>query len=66
MTTTVMKPRTTLRAFKGTVFCPMCTHTVPATVLSAGRAAKVAPGQKCPRCNSTLDAGSVLQFDQAA
>ena len=66
MATTELRPKITPRLDKGTVYCPICTHTVPATVLSAGRVVKVAPGQKCPRCSSTLDAGCVLQIQQAA
>jgi hypothetical protein len=54
------------REARGSVHCPLCTHTVPATVLLTARSAKVAPGQKCPRCNSSLDAGYVLHLRQAA
>ena len=66
MPATQIRPNSAPRLTSGTVYCPMCTHTVPATVLSAGRVVKVAPGQKCPRCSSTLDAGSVLHIQQAA
>lgn len=58
------KPRP--RETRGSVYCPMCTHTVPATVLYTARSARVAPGQKCPRCQSSLDAGYVLHLQQAA
>jgi hypothetical protein len=51
---------------RGSVHCPLCTHSVPATVLLTVRGAKVAPGQKCPRCNSSLDAGYVLHLQHAA
>ncbi|MGH9627859.1 MAG: hypothetical protein ACRD7E_05915 [Bryobacteraceae bacterium] len=51
---------------KSTVYCPICTHTVEAMVTIAGKSAKVAPGQKCPRCTSSLDAGYVFRFDRAA
>ena len=54
------------REVRGTVYCPLCTHTVPANVLINARAAKVVPGQKCPRCQSSLDAGYVLHLSQAA
>jgi hypothetical protein len=54
------------REVHGSVYCPLCTHTVPATVLYTARAAKVMPGQKCPRCHSSLDAGYVLRVRQAA
>jgi uncharacterized protein (UPF0212 family) len=51
---------------KGYVHCPICTHTVEAQVVSGGRYPIVRPGQKCPRCNSTLDAAYVLYMDRAA
>jgi hypothetical protein len=54
------------REARGTVYCPLCTHTVPANVLLSARGAKVVPGQKCPRCHSSLDAGYVLRLPQAA
>jgi uncharacterized protein (UPF0212 family) len=54
------------REYKGSVYCPLCTHTVQATVLHAGRSVKVTPGQKCPRCQSSLDAGYVVRLDRAA
>jgi hypothetical protein len=47
------------------VYCPLCTHTVQATVVY-GQRARVVPGQKCPRCSSSLDAGYVLRIDRAA
>ena len=52
--------------YSGSVHCPICTHTVHATVQAHGRSVRVKPGQKCPRCASTLDAGYVLHFDRAA
>lgn len=54
------------KEYKASVYCPLCTHTVPASVLYSGRTARVIPGQKCPRCNSSLDAGYVLRFERAA
>ena len=54
------------REARGSVHCPLCTHTVPANVLLTARSAKVVPGQKCPGCNSSLDAGYVLQLQRAA
>jgi len=50
----------------GTVHCPMCTHTVAAEIAHQGRRMFVKPGQKCPRCTSTLDAAYILRFDKAA
>jgi hypothetical protein len=66
MKTTEIKAKAAPQAFPGMVHCPICTHSVPGTVLASGRTVKVAPGQKCPRCSSMLDVAVVLQFRQAA
>ena len=50
----------------GTVYCPMCTHTVDATIVVGRRASYTKPGQKCARCHASLDAGYVMRLDQAA
>ena len=50
----------------GYAYCPICTHTVSATVIPVRRGHVVKPGQKCPRCASTLDPAVVVQVDQAA
>lgn len=52
--------------YSASVHCPICTHTVHATVLAQGRSTRVKPGQKCPRCASSLDAAYVLRLDRAA
>ncbi|MEX2262322.1 MAG: hypothetical protein WD696_10240 [Bryobacteraceae bacterium] len=51
---------------KAQVYCPICTHTVPADAEITGRKAKVLPGQKCARCSAALDAGFVVQILEAA
>jgi hypothetical protein len=51
---------------KGQVHCPICTHTVPADIDLKGRRARVAPGQRCPRCSSSLDVAVVVQIPEAA
>ena len=51
---------------KGFLHCPICTHTVPGTVLMQGRQSKVKTGQKCPRCSASLDPAYILRLDQAA
>jgi uncharacterized radical SAM superfamily Fe-S cluster-containing enzyme len=51
---------------QGQALCPICTHTVPAEVVVKGRAARVAPGQKCPRCGASLDVAVVVQIPEAA
>jgi len=51
---------------KASVYCYLCTHTVEAEVLYDRKAAMVKPGQKCPRCRSSLDAAYVLRLDRAA
>jgi hypothetical protein len=48
------------------VYCPICTHTVPAEVIWSGKRVIVRPGQKCARCHSQLDAGYIMRTDQAA
>ena len=52
--------------YRAYVHCPMCTHTVEASVVAKGRSVVVKPGEHCARCNSHLDAGYVLQIQQAA
>ena len=52
--------------FKGQVHCPICTRTVDADVEQIGKNIRVAPGQKCPRCSSTLDVAAVMQVLEAA
>jgi hypothetical protein len=51
---------------QATVHCPICTHTVSATVLVRGKNAYVKPGQKCARCSASLDAGRLLWLANAA
>lgn len=48
------------------VYCPICTHTVDAEVVSVGRRTMVKPGQKCSRCSAPLDAGYIMRQDRAA
>lgn len=54
------------RTSRGAVHCLICTHTVEADVVFAGRRQFVRPGQKCPRCSSSLDPGRVVATHQAA
>ena len=51
---------------KGLVHCPICTHTVPADIDLRGKSPRVAAGQKCPRCGSSLDVAAVVQVPEAA
>lgn len=55
-----------VREVEGSVYCPFCTRTVAATLLAVGKKAKSKPGQKCPRCSSSLDAGYVVMPLRAA
>jgi hypothetical protein len=53
------------------VYCPICTHTVPAHVgyvrtASGRKLPRVTSGQKCPRCSSPLDAAYVMRLRRAA
>jgi len=51
----------TRRESKGWAYCPICTRTVETQVVRAGKSAYVKPGQKCPRCGSSLEVASVLR-----
>jgi hypothetical protein len=55
-----------LQRSKALVYCPICTHSVEAEAGLLGKKPLVTPGQKCPRCASSLDAGLVIQFREAA
>jgi hypothetical protein len=48
------------------VYCPMCTHTVDATVEHHPKHIHVKRGQKCPRCSGALDAGYIMHLERAA
>jgi len=48
------------------VYCPMCTHTVDATVETHARNLRVKRGQKCARCSGSLDAGYIMYLERAA
>jgi hypothetical protein len=50
----------------GLAHCPICTHTVPAEIDLRGKYARVAAGQKCPRCGSSLEVAVVVQIPEAA
>jgi hypothetical protein len=58
----------TVNRTEGYVLCPICTHTVPASVewKTKIKAARVTAGQRCPRCKSSLDVAVVIQLPQAA
>lgn len=51
---------------KGQAHCPICTHTVPAEIDLKGKFPRVEPGQRCPRCGSSLDVAVVIQIPEAA
>jgi uncharacterized protein (UPF0212 family) len=51
---------------RGEVYCPICTHVVPAQVIVTAKTTRAKPGQKCPRCSAPLDAGYVVQAVVAA
>jgi transcription elongation factor Elf1 len=51
---------------QGLAHCPMCTHTVPAEIDLKGKRARVASGQKCPRCGSSLEVAVVIHIPEAA
>lgn len=65
-TLTIEQKAQPVKEAKGSVYCPLCTHTVDANITYTSRGARVTPGQKCGRCSSSLDAGYVLRVDRAA
>lgn len=60
-----MKP-IVMKGVSGLAHCPICTHTVPASIDIVGKQSRVSPGQRCPRCASSLDVAAVVQIAQAA
>jgi hypothetical protein len=50
----------------GLAHCPICTHTVQAEIDLKGKYARVAAGQKCARCGSSLEVAVVIQIPEAA
>ena len=50
----------------GRVHCPICTHTVPADIGVQGKHIRIVQGQKCGRCQSSLDVALIVQVPQAA
>jgi uncharacterized protein (UPF0212 family) len=63
---TNLTPRPIYKVGEGAAHCPLCTHTVPAVILITRKGFFVKPGQKCPRCASTLDAAYVIGLNPAA
>ncbi|HVP48564.1 MAG TPA: hypothetical protein VMT32_18345 [Bryobacteraceae bacterium] len=61
-----MPTKVIVQRFKGQVHCPICTRNVEAEVEQIAKKTRVVPGQKCPRCMSTLDVAAVLQVQVAA
>jgi hypothetical protein len=61
-----MLTKVMVQRFNGQVHCPICTHNVEASIEQTGRKIRVAPGQKCPRCLSTLDVAAVIEVREAA
>ena len=51
---------------QGKAYCYICTHVVDAVVLVQGRLVQTKPGQRCSRCNASLNAGSGMEVVQAA
>lgn len=55
-----------IKTASGQVHCPICTHSVPAEVEYVGKRIRVIAGQKCARCQSSLDAAALLYLRHAA
>ncbi len=54
------------RELRGWVYCPICTHIVETQVVAFGKRIATKPGQKCPRCSSSLEPASVVRYEAAA
>ena len=54
------------KGVRGMAHCPICTHTVPAELDLRGKRARVAEGQRCPRCQSSLEVAVIVQIPEAA
>ena len=63
---TTTMPAAKVHEENGRAYCPICTHTVDARVIIGFKHAKVAEGQRCGRCLSSLDAAYVVRIDRAA
>jgi hypothetical protein len=54
------------KTLRARVYCPICTHTVEADVILMNpgppRRMKVAEGQRCRRCSTSLDAAYILDL----
>ena len=50
----------------GEVFCPICTHTVTAELDLRCKRARVAAGERCPRCQAPLEVAVIVQIPEAA
>ena len=54
------------KVLRARVYCPICTHTVEADVVTLDRGLrrklKVVEGQRCRRCSTALDAAYILDF----
>jgi hypothetical protein len=61
-----MLTKVMVQRFKGQAHCPICTHIVETEIEQIGRKIRVVPGQKCPRCLSTLDVAAVIEVREAA
>jgi len=53
------------KVLQARVYCPICTHTVEADVVAVERGLhrkmQVIEGQRCRRCQTTLDAAYVIE-----
>jgi uncharacterized Zn finger protein (UPF0148 family) len=50
----------------GEVYCPICTHRVAAELDLRGKRARVAAGERCPRCQAPLEVAVIVQIPEAA
>jgi hypothetical protein len=61
-----MNFRPVITVATGKIHCPSCSHAVDARVMRAAKRPWIQPGQRCPRCSSSLDAGNIVRSRMAA
>ena len=62
----ISRKNITIQEVEGKAYCYMCTHIVEAVIQVAGPRVQTKPGQNCPRCKASLNAGSVMEMAKAA
>ena len=61
-----MEERKAVAGQLAVLYCPICTRYVDGLVRQEGKRIQPVPGQRCPRCVSSLDAAAFVQLRRAA